>query len=331
MTPSRPHSPSWKALLGRILMILASLGLFAYIGFSVDWKQTGAAIQQASWSWIALYAITMSLAHFLRGWRWNMLSEPAGYTLNTRRSFYAVMTGYLVNVATSRGGEVARCAMAAKSEKAPVETLIGTVVTERIIDMLVMGSLTVLCFFWEYEAISEFLLRPLRGAWAWSCEQPLIWLALPGAAAITFWIWRKKSKASSESGPGFLSRFTGGLNSVFKLKNPLLFMASSYAIWLGYWFCMYFTLKALPATADFSLSASLAVMVFSAFGIIVPVPAGAGVWGVVAYGLHMVYGLELGTAETFGIFTVALSNLVLIVGGSLCYGAWIWESRKQRA
>lgn len=312
-------------------MIVASLAVFGYIGYSVDWSHTWTAIQQASGLWILVYCLVMIFAHFIRGWRWTMLTEPVGYALNKRRSFYAVMTGYLVNVATSRGGEVARCAMAAKSEKAPVEMLIGTVVTERIIDMLVMGSLSMLCLVWEYEAIADFLLNPLRKVWIWSAEHPIFLLGGLLALVALFLVWRNRSNSTESKGPSLLSRFSGGLKSVFKLRNPALFIVSSYAIWIGYWLCMYVTLKALPATADFTLSQALAVMVFSAFGIIVPVPAGAGVWGVVAYGLHMVYGLELATAETFGIFTVALSNLLLIVGGALSYAAWLWESRNIRA
>jgi uncharacterized protein (TIRG00374 family) len=331
MSQTDSHSPRKKGLLGRVVMVVVSLALFGYIGFTVDWAHTWSAIRQASIFWILVYSLIMMMAHFIRGWRWNMLTEPVGYTLNKRRSFYAVMTGYLVNVATSRGGEVARCAMASKSEKAPVEMLIGTVVTERIIDMLVMGSLSLLCLVWEYEAISDFFLGPVVGAWHWAANHPLALVLALGAAVAIFLLWRRRSSTQSSSTDSFLSRFSGGLKSIFKLRNPGLFILSSYAIWIGYWLCMYVTLKALPMTAEFTLSQSLAVMVFSAFGIIVPVPAGAGVWGVVAYGLHMVYGLELATAETFGIFTVALSNLLLIVGGSVCYAAWLWESRTDRA
>lgn len=331
MTKNDSHSPRKKGLLGRVVMIVASLAVFGYIGYSVDWTHTWSAIQQASGLWILVYCLIMIFAHFIRGWRWNMLTEPVGYNLNKRRSFYAVMTGYLVNVATSRGGEVARCAMASKSEKAPVEMLVGTVVTERIVDMLVMGSLSLLCLVWEYEAISGFLLRPLESGWIWASQHPEVVILGLAFSAAAFWIWRKRASKPSTPGDSLWSRFSGGLNSIFKLRQPGLFILSSYAIWIGYWLCMYVTLKALPMTADFTLSQSLAVMVFSAFGIIVPVPAGAGVWGVVAYGLHMVYGLELTSAETFGIFTVALSNLLLIVGGSVCYAAWLWESRKVRA
>ena len=101
-------------------MILLAAGVFTAIGFKIDWQQTANSVKNANLYWLLGATITMLYAHYLRGWRWNMLTEPAGYPLNKIRAFYAVMIGYLVNVATSRGGEFVRCAMAAKSEKAPV-------------------------------------------------------------------------------------------------------------------------------------------------------------------------------------------------------------------
>ena len=146
-----------KKLASKAIIILLSVAMFAWIGIKTDWET-------ASPTWIGLAVIPMLFAHWLRGARWNMLSQPAGYTLNKRRSFYAVMSGYLVNVATSRGGEIARCALAAKSEKAPVETLVGTVLTERLIDLVVLAFMAVLCLIIQFDEMVRFLFlfQPLK-------------------------------------------------------------------------------------------------------------------------------------------------------------------------
>jgi len=132
-------------------LILLAVGVFIVIGFKIDWQQTANAVKSANLYWLLGATVTMLYAHYLRGWRWNMLTEPAGYPLNKIRAFYTVMIGYLVNVATSRGGEFVRCAMASKSEKAPVPTLVGSVVTERIIDLLVLMSLCLLCLAFNFK------------------------------------------------------------------------------------------------------------------------------------------------------------------------------------
>jgi uncharacterized membrane protein YbhN (UPF0104 family) len=69
-------------------------------------------------------------------------------------------------------------------------------------------------------------------------------------------------------------------------------------------------------------------LIFSSLGVIVPVPGGAGVWGTVAYGLTLIYGLPESHANTYGIFTVAFSNLLMIVFGALAYLLFFLNTKK---
>ena len=87
----------------------------------------------------------------------------------------------------------------------------------------------------------------------------------------------------------------------------------------GYWLNTYFMLKSLDVTMHFTLANALGVLIFSTLGVIVPLPGGAGVWGTLAYGLTLIYGLPQDQANTFGIYSVAVSNLLMIVFGSISY------------
>lgn len=80
-----------------------------------------------------------------------------------------------------------------------------------------------------------------------------------------------------------------------------------------------FHAKSLDVTVDFTLANALGVLIFSTLGVIVPLPGGAGVWGTLAYGLTLIYGLPQDQANTFGIYSVAVSNLLMIVFGSISY------------
>jgi uncharacterized protein (TIRG00374 family) len=177
-----------KKTLSRILMLVLAVSVFGYIGYKTDWTATWTAIQGAHYGLIFIGTLIMLLAHFLRAYRWSILGATTGYPLNVRRAFYSVMAGYLVNAATSRGCEVVRCALTAKSEKAPVETLIGTVITERIIDLITMAFMGLLCLLIQYSVISEFaytsIWLPLR------THGPIALLILTGAA-VSFIIARK--------------------------------------------------------------------------------------------------------------------------------------------
>ena len=87
-------------------------------------------------------------------------------------------------------------------------------------------------------------------------------------------------------------------------------------------------MKALEITADGTLANALGFMMFSALGVIIPLPAGAGVWATMAFGLHFVYGYSENDAQTFGIFSVAYSNTLMIVFGALAYLLYFFEMRK---
>ena len=315
-----------KKIISQAALILLAVGVFVLIGLKIDWVATAKSVKNAHMGWFTAGLAVMLFSHFLRGWRWNLLLKPAGYPLNPLRAFYAVMVGYLVNVATSRGGEFVRCAMTAKSEKAPVPTLVGSVITERIIDLLVMLLLSILCLgiqfdqFWGF--FDQYILQPALGhVLPLACGVVLL-------AGILFWMIQKQKKASLTSAVGdqqatkkenLLTKFSAGLQSVFQLDKPMAFILASVGIWLGYWLNTYFMLKSLDVTMHFTLPNALGVLIFSTLGVIVPLPGGAGVWGTLAYGLTLIYGLPQDQANTFGIYSVAVSNLLMIVFGSISY------------
>ena len=323
-----------KKIISQTLLILLAVGVFILIGLKIDWVATWKSVKNAHMGWFTAGIVVMLISHFLRGWRWNLLLKPAGYPLNPLRAFYAVMIGYLINVATSRGGEFVRCAMAAKSEKAPVPTLVGSVVTERIIDLLVMGLLAMLCLLLQFEQFwgffDQYLLQP-----ALNYMVPIL-VGMACSVAVLFWLKNKKKQTSnhtnhdkqtspqitgqkSNAKETIFTKFSGGLQSVFQLENPLAFILASLGIWIGYWLNTYFMLKSLDVTVDFTLANALGVLIFSTLGVIVPLPGGAGVWGTLAYGLTLIYELPQDQANTFGIYSVAVSNLLMIVFGSISY------------
>ena len=301
--------------------------VFYYVYDKTDWNQTFSSIKNADVPWLSFAIAWIVLAHILRAVRWNMLTEPSGYKLNVRRSFYAVMIGYIVNIATSRGGEVARCAAASKSEKAPLDFLIGTVITERIIDMLIMVSLCFLCLATQYSYIWHFVdtyivSKITRVMPMWTAG--LLFVIIIGGL-----IWFIKTrKSTSDEKEGIVQRLLKGIRSVFMLKKPWLFFIYSILIWVGYWMGVYGTLKALDVTTHLHFWASLCTVLFSAVGIAIPLPAGAGVWAAISFGLTTVYNVPNDHAEMFGIFNLAVSNILVIVLGGLSALLWWLEVQK---
>ena len=329
----------------KALVLLLSIAMFYWIWQKTDWHSTVVTLKKASILWIFIGIFPMLFAHYLRAARWNQLTQPLGYTLNKRRSFYAVLSGYLVNVATSRGGEVARSAMAAKSEKAPVETLIGTVVVERLVDLMMLALMAILSLLLQYSQMSGFLLKPFKPLIEKIKTFP-IWALTIGSiiligAGIFIFIWARKkwilpllqpnqNKETEETTGilGTVKKFTQAFKTLFILEKPIAFWLMSIGIWVGYWLGMYCQTQALPATQMSTIPMALAFMMFSAFGIIIPLPAGAGVWAAIAFGLEYVYGFSSADSQTFGMFSAVYNNLLMIVFGGIAYILYMFEIQK---
>ncbi len=309
-------------------MIVLAIVVFGFIGYKTDWNKTIQSIKDANYAMIGMGSIIMLGAHFLRAYRWNMLTETANFKLNHRRTFYSVMAGYLVNAATSRGGEVVRCALTTKSEKVPLEILIGTVITERIVDLIFMIVLALLCLLVQFDQFfgfaNQYVFAPiLNNLW--------LLIFIPVIVAVGFFVYKKFIKGSKNNQDSLAGRLLTGLKSIFLVKNPMLFAVVSFAIWLGYWGGMYFQLQALGITEHFTIANALGILIFSAIGVVIPLPGGAGVWAVIAYGLEFIYHMNHDQAQTFGIFNIAFSNIFHILIGALCYLLLFIEIQKLNA
>jgi uncharacterized protein (TIRG00374 family) len=297
----------------------------------MDWGATWNAVISSDLKWVGISVLVMILAHWLRGYRWNMLTAPAGYPLNAKRSFYAVMSGYLINVATSRGGEVVRCALAAKTEKAPTDLLIGTVVTERLVDMLMLLLVCLTGFLVEFEHIFNFFNSYILIPVGRLATVTNILMVLMLLAAGFFWLKFRKNKRKENTTGRFaamLSGFSRGLKTIFTLEHPFLFFVYSAGIWFCYMLSGYCLLQSLPITAHMGFGSAISLLIFSAVGIAIPLPAGAGVWGAISFGLQAVYTLSTKDADTFGIFNLAYQNLFSIIVGGICYLLMMLEIQK---
>lgn len=116
-------------------------------------------IQNADYLWVLTSVFACLIAHVLRAIRWTLLIKPLGYTISAKKSFYAVMIGYLANLAFPRLGEVSRCGILHKTDKVPVNQLLGTVITERLFDLVLLLSTTLLAILLEFKRISGFIYQ----------------------------------------------------------------------------------------------------------------------------------------------------------------------------
>ncbi|MBI1766991.1 MAG: flippase-like domain-containing protein [Bacteroidetes bacterium] len=274
------------------------------------------AWQKCDKIYLWLMAGAAIVSHIIRALRWKMLLEPTGHNVKLSSSFWSLMTGYLVNLAVPRGGEVSRCYTLYQLEKTPVEISFGTVVTERIADVVCLLLLIAFSFYMEWEKLKTFLdtLTFSSGemkipTWAWIAAL----LALIFLVGIYF--LRKNEK--------FLKIFHGfkeGMLSVFQLKNKWFFVFYSIAIWGMYFVMSYLVLMAFPETAHLGFGAVVTLFAIGSIAMAAPLPGGTGSYHVlVPLGLTMLYNISKPDAVAFVFVFHAWQTLLMIVLGVISF------------
>jgi uncharacterized membrane protein YbhN (UPF0104 family) len=248
--------------------------------------------------------------------RWKMLLEPTGQNVKLSNSFWSLMTGYLVNLAVPRGGEVSRCYTLYQLEKTPVEISFGTVVTERIADVVCLLALIAFSFYIEWEKLKTFLdtLNFSSGemkipTWAWG----LVVVGILFVVGIYF--LRKNEKFRK-----IVHGFKEGLLSVFQLKHKWLFVFYSLAIWGLYFIMSYLVLMAFPETAHLGFGAVVALFAIGSIAMAAPLPGGTGSYHVlVPLGLTMLYNIAKPDAVAFVFVFHEWQTLLMIVLGVISF------------
>jgi len=280
------------------------------------------AWEKADKGYLMLMAVVMMISHVLRAVRWQMLLKPAGYNITLKDSFLSVMIGYLVNLAIPRGGEVSRCYNLFKLGNTPVEVSFGTVVVERLVDLLCLLLLVVLSFFIEWDKLMGFLatLNMPSGSFTVS---PLLLIAVAVAVGFAALIYAFRNNPKLRK---LWTGFREGMLAVFRMENKFLFIFHSIVIWLLYFGMSYTVMLAFDQTASLGLRAVMSIFALGAIAMAAPLPGGAGSYHVLLpLGLTTLYQLPNADAVAFVFIFHAWQTFVLIVAGlaSLVISYWL--------
>jgi uncharacterized protein (TIRG00374 family) len=309
--------------------VTAALLWLSLRGIAVGEGEERTAILLNAWKkadkgYLLLMAAILILSHVLRAERWKMLLEPSGHHIGFRDSFLSVMIGYLVNLAIPRGGEVSRCYNLFKLQGTPVEISFGTVIVERIVDVLCMLALVLLSFLMEWEKLEGFIsgLGISRSGFTVS---PLLLVGIAGALGVIALLYAFRNHPRLKK---LLTGFREGILAVFRVKNKFLFIIYSVVIWLLYFLMSYTSMLAFEETASLGMRAVLAIFALGAIAMAAPLPGGAGSYHVLLpLGLTSLYHLPSADAVAFVFIFHAWQTFVLIVGGVICLIASYWLIR----
>lgn len=280
-------------------------------------------MSRANWWGILISIILGYLAIASRGMRWLLMLEPMGYKPKMWNSIHAVAFAYFANTFVPRSGEIARCGALNQTDNIPVDKLFGTVISERVIDFVMLFVFTTLAIATNLEAF-EHIMDELFGqsqggdagsSWIW-----YIGLAVVVVLVIVI-LLRKRIQSTGlyKKVVQFLLGVAEGLKSVMKMKRRALFVFHTFFIWTMYFLMAFVIYKSIDATSSMSVFDALFVMVAGGFGMVLPAPGGIG-----SYHWAVKLGfIALGLSGTLGF---AVANVIwltqtgmIIVGGGIGY------------
>ena len=231
-----------------VIFLSIGAGLFWLALRGTDLKKMGSELRQAHYSWIFLSLLFAMIAFVSRAYRWNMLIHPLGYRPKLSNTFYSLMFGYLANLALPRLGEVSRAVALNRSEKIPLEAVIGTVIAERAIDVVMLFVCILLALIIEFDRIFSFLndnlmkpmMEKISGVIHSSFFIPaLVCVVLLLGAGIYFLTRKNFSSKLLQKVNQFFRGIIQGLLTVIKLKSHTAFIFHTVLIWFLYWLVSY--------------------------------------------------------------------------------------------
>ncbi len=279
------------------------------------------------WWCIPLIAVTVG-SHWVRAWRWQAFLEVLPEAKRPPRvaiAFGSVIIGFMVNFVLPRVGEFVRAAKVARSERLPYAGVLGTVVTERVIDLLTLAAglaISVLLLTGEQRtSLNDSMLMP--------AYERLVSLPVPGlvagvlaGATLMWWITTRRPVrrwASTHLASRWAS-FAKGLTSAHRSRRKVRLAVSTVIMWLMYTLMAYIPLEMFHIADVYNLRLvdGLVIMFVGVLGVVVPTPGGAGSFHyITVLMLTTFYGVPDSLAATYAVFVHGAQLVLYLALGLL--------------
>lgn len=306
-----------KYLISTVLAV--ALLYWAFSSSQLSWSDILHTLSTANYTWVSVSIFISILAHYFRAVRWNQLLAVMKYHPGTTRTLSAVLIGYFANFIIPRMGEVSRCGSLQKTAEIPFEKSFGTVITERIVDLLCLAIVLGINLLIEFEPLQHYLFPNIHlpGNALLIAAGTLLLLAI-------FFIYKYKnqffnfleSKKDTSKIIQLLMGWIDGIKSIFLVKNRALFIFYSAGIWICYYLNAYVLLLAFPESMNLGLGAAVTVLVMGSFGMTMPTQGGIGAYHSLVGSTLVYYGIQKTNATALATFFHGTQMIsILLLGG----------------
>ncbi|OIP02337.1 MAG: hypothetical protein AUJ97_06040 [Bacteroidetes bacterium CG2_30_32_10] len=329
------------SVLKYLIFLTIGVGLFLLAIRGLDLSLIFKEIESANYYWILLSFIPAIISYISRAIRWNILIDSLGYKTNTYTTTYAVVIGYFANYAVPRIGEITRCGIVSKKNNIPITALIGTVIIERVFDMLCLLIITVLVIVFQIGFLGSFMydkiFLPLISKFSTNSSLLIIFFLL--FLLIFFIIILLLRKYSLQLMKykvyakiyNLFKEFWNGMKSIKKIKNKKGFFFQTFLLWFMYFLMIYIAFFAIQGTAGLTMINALTLLVISTFGFVAPVPGGIGAYHwIVITTLVELYGVVSEQAASFAVIVHASQAILVIFIGLASFLVLFFIKKKKQ-
>jgi len=315
----------------KFIAFLAVGILLLWFAFSnVNFNRLAADLKEADYSWLLLSVLFGLIAYVSRARRWVLLVNPLGFHPSLRNAFYALMTGYLANLALPRIGEITRCVALGKKENIPVDQLIGTVVVERTIDFLSLMLIMISLIITSGDQISLFLkesiLVPIQQkifsalGFTWIIWVILLFILI-FALILTILYKKRLRKIRFFSKMFDLAKgIINGLKTITNLKRKWEFVFLTVFIWINYTLMTWVVVFSIESTSHLTLRDSIFLLVIGGLAMSAPVQSGLGAFHyIISRGLLFVKGIPLEDGLVYALLTHESQLIFVAIIGTISF------------
>ncbi|MDT0557861.1 lysylphosphatidylglycerol synthase transmembrane domain-containing protein [Ichthyenterobacterium sp. W332] len=303
-------TPKQKKILTILIPILISVGLVWYSLNKVPLDKIIAEAKQADLKWILLSVVCLTISHISRAYRWLFMLEPLGYNVKFKNSMMAVFATYLINYGIPRSGEVARATILTNYEGVPFEKGFGTIVAERIADLIVMLGIISITLILQFDFIIEFFQKKF------SINTLIIFGGVTLMLIILFFVFRKSESGIAKKINDFIKGLLEGAVSILKMKKKWPFIAHTLFIWGLYVLMFYTTTFAFESLKGIPIAAVLIGFISASFSI-AATNGGTGAYPAAVYAAFSIFGIAEDPSFAFGWVLWGSQTLMTIILGGL--------------
>tara|TARA_R100000935_G_scaffold58906_1_gene99452 strand:+ start:10841 stop:11806 length:966 start_codon:yes stop_codon:yes gene_type:complete len=308
---------SIKKTLKTILPILLGVFLVWYSYYSTseeDRSEIIHYIKNADLFWVGVSVFLGILTHLSRAVRWNYLLQPLGYKPKLFNNILIILTAYFTNLGIPRSGEILRATALATYEHVPFQKGFGTIVTERVIDLVMLFLIVAIALFLQTDIIWGFLQQ--KGF------NLILLLVLIGSGLLVLslgmYVVKKSNSNFALKLKTFLRGLLEGILSIFRMKNKWSFVLHTLFIWLAY-IAMFWVIKyTVLETVDLSVSQLLVAFVAGAFAMSAT-NGGIGIYPIAVSSALAIFGISKVSGDAFGWIMWISQTLMIVVFGAISF------------